>query len=246
MVGHLSSVLTTIPFGYWKLTHDTHHQNQSNLSARSDTEYPTLTVNEYQNLTQKEQKKYRLTRSPIGVCLIIPLLLLLGIYRFPNAIARRQGLTTEMLMLTLVLWGMWGIAWHFSGALGMLWLVSLQITLMSTAFLFFYFQHQFEQAYWTDHQTFDFVRAGLDGSSFLNTSAFGHWCTGNIGYHHVHHLCTKIPNYNLVEAHHRLLEYAVPTNILELSDLFGTLHFALWDTENSMMITFKDLDSKAS
>ena len=117
MVGHLSSVLTTIPFGYWKLTHDTHHQNQSNLSARSDTEYPTLTVNEYQNLTQKEQKKYRLTRSPIGVCLIIPLLLLLGIYRFPNAIARRQGLTTEMLMLTLLLWGMWGIAWHFSGAL---------------------------------------------------------------------------------------------------------------------------------
>jgi len=237
-IGYLISPLTTIPFGYWRLSHNIHHSNQSNLDARSDTEYPTLTTDEYQQLSPREQRRYQLTRSALGVCFIIPILLLVGVYRVPNRVAREARLTRSMLLLDVALISLWILSYvGLSPAFGV-WLISMQVTLMCTAFIFFYFQHQYEQSYWAPRSEFNFVTAGLQGSSYLDTSWLMHWCSGNIGYHHVHHLCSKIPNYALPEAHRLCLARGYHPHTLRLRDIYQTFHYALWDTQQEKLISF--------
>ena len=125
-IGYLISPLTTIPFGYWRLSHNIHHSNQSNLDARSDTEYPTLTTDEYQRLSPREQRRYQLTRSALGVCFIIPILLLVGVYRVPNRVAREARLTRSMLLLDVALISLWtSSSFGISFAFG-IWLISMQ------------------------------------------------------------------------------------------------------------------------
>lgn len=238
-VGHLVSPLTTLPFGYWKLSHDIHHRNQSDLDARSETEYPTLTVAEFQASSPREQRRYRLIRSPVGVCLIVPLVVTFGIYRFPNRAARAEGLTLSMLGLDLVLIALWGGSWLWLGGDIAMWLISMQLTLICAAFLFFYFQHQYEDAYWATRDEFDFTRAGLQGSSFLDAPSIVHWCTGYIGYHHVHHLACGVPNYHLPSAHRACLALGHTPQALKLSDIPRTLRFALWDPDLGKLVPFK-------
>lgn len=242
-VGHLLSPLTTLPFGYWQLSHDIHHRNQSDLDARSETEYPTLTVTEYLALSPREQRRYRLIRSPIGVCLLVPLVVTFGIYRFPNRIARSAGLSLSMFILDFFLIGLWGGSLWFIGTQFALWLVTMQLTLICAAFLFFYFQHQYEDAYWAERDDFDFVQAGLRGSSFLDTHPLIHWCTGQIGYHHIHHLACGIPNYALPDAHKACLDLGYTPSRLRLRDVPRTLSFALWDVQLQQLIPFDHLKS---
>ena len=238
IIGYALGIPTTIPFGYWCLSHNTHHRNQSNLDARSETEYPTLTVAEFKGLSPREKRRYKLTRSAFGVCFLIPLVLLLGVYRFPNAAARNAKLTLSMLSLDLILLAIWAGSFYFVGPMFFGWVFSLHVVLMSIAFIFFYFQHQYEDAYWASKKDFDFVTAGLQGSSFLQTSRFVHWCTGNIGYHHIHHLCWSIPNYALPAAHLACLAAGHQPKKITLWEVPSTFGYALWDSQQQKMVKF--------
>ncbi len=117
----------------------------------------------------------------------------------------------------------------FAGALGV-WL--------------FYVQHQFEDTYWEREEAWDFYRAGAHGSSFYDLGPVGHWLTGNIGYHHIHHLASQIPNYRLA-ALLRREPGAAAGDPPHLRQSLRCARLRLWDEERRTMISFRDLSAPA-
>jgi omega-6 fatty acid desaturase (delta-12 desaturase) len=101
----------------------------------------------------------------------------------------------------------------------------------------FYAQHQFEDAYWEHSDNWSFPEAALRGSSFLKLPKPLQFATGNIGYHHIHHLSARIPNYNLPRAHEQLQMFDdVPT--LDLWDGLRAVRLKLWDEQRGRLVTF--------
>ncbi len=101
----------------------------------------------------------------------------------------------------------------------------------------FYVQHQFEDAYWEEHATWNYADAALQGSSFLRLPGVLQFFSGNIGYHHIHHLNARIPNYNLQRAHdENPIFHDVPT--LSLWDGVRAVRLKLWDEESRRLVTF--------
>jgi omega-6 fatty acid desaturase (delta-12 desaturase) len=101
----------------------------------------------------------------------------------------------------------------------------------------FYVQHQFEDAYWQRSDGWSYADAALRGSSFLRLSKPLQFFTGNIGFHHIHHLSTKIPNYNLQRAHEEnTVFHSVPT--LSLWDGLRAVRLKLWDERSGRLVTF--------
>jgi omega-6 fatty acid desaturase (delta-12 desaturase) len=108
----------------------------------------------------------------------------------------------------------------------------------------FYVQHQFEDAYWQQHDEWSFDEAALQGSSYLRLPRILQFFTGNIGLHHVHHLSARIPNYNLQAAHDACGFGPVPT--LSLVDGLRAVRLKLWDPDERRLVTFREAGGKAS
>src|SRR5690606_32943261 len=121
-------------------------------------------------------------------------------------------------------WLLYVPAFYVAGAVG-IWL--------------FYVQHQFEEAYWERHETWDYATAAITGSSYLKLPAVLNWFTGNIGLHHVHHLGPKIPNYKLKQAHEADPVFQ-EAHVITLSSAFKSLRLALWDEERGRLIGFRE------
>jgi omega-6 fatty acid desaturase (delta-12 desaturase) len=101
----------------------------------------------------------------------------------------------------------------------------------------FYVQHQFEGVYWAKHDDWDYVQAALQGSSFYRLPKVLQWFTGNIGFHHIHHLSPRIPNYHLEPCHRdNKMFQEVPE--LTLGASLKSLTFRLWDEENRRLVGF--------
>jgi omega-6 fatty acid desaturase (delta-12 desaturase) len=110
----------------------------------------------------------------------------------------------------------------------------------------FYVQHQYEGVYWEHHEHWDYVRVALQGSSFYKLPKMLQWFTGNIGFHHIHHLSPRIPNYFLERCHaeNPLFQEVKP---ITLCASFKSLTFRLWDEEGRKLVGFghlKDLQKK--
>ena len=104
----------------------------------------------------------------------------------------------------------------------------------------FYFQHQFEDVTWRRNEDWNYKEMALEGSSFFKLPVILQWFTGNIGFHHVHHLGPTIPNYNLAKCHN---ENPIFQNIkpFKIIDSFYALNLRLWDEKNQRIITFREL-----
>ncbi len=136
-------------------------------------------------------------------------------------------------------------------ALGLGWktviLVQVPIILFAGALgvWLFYVQHQFEDTYWEREEGWDFYRAGAHGSSFYDLGAVGHWLTGNIGYHHIHHLASQIPNYRLAECFRENPSLQRVTR-LTLRASLRCARLRLWDEERRSMVSFGDLAARGA
>jgi omega-6 fatty acid desaturase (delta-12 desaturase) len=104
----------------------------------------------------------------------------------------------------------------------------------------FYVQHQFEEVYWERHEDWEYFSAAIEGSSFYKLPQVLHWYTGNIGYHHIHHLSPRIPNYFLRRCHEENPELAAMAPITFFTSL-RSLAFRLWDEKGHRMIGFGQL-----
>lgn len=241
-VGSIIGVLSFTPYQYWRRTHAIHHANSGNIDAREFGEVTTLTVAEYQALTPKKQRLYRLYRHPIVLFVIGPAYQFIFKHRMPFDMPRtwrREWMSVIGTNLGLV-----GLTLLGSSMIGFsaLWKVQLPVILMagSLGVWLFYIQHQYEAAYWKREAEWNHKESSLQGSSFYDLPPVLNWLTGNIGVHHIHHLCSRIPNYRLHECLREQPSLQAAQR-LTIRQSLACVRFKLWDEANQKMVGFKNL-----
>jgi omega-6 fatty acid desaturase (delta-12 desaturase) len=245
-LGGILGVVTLFPYGYWKKTHAIHHATSGNLDDRDFGDIVTLTVREYQALTPFGRLRYRLYRNPVVLFALGPFYQFVLKHRFPFDIPFAWKREWKSVLGTNV--ALAGVVTALGLTLG--WttfvLVQLPIVLFAGALgvWLFYVQHQFEDTYWEGAGEWDFYRAGAEGSSFYDLGRVGHWLTGNIGYHHIHHVASQIPNYRLAEAFRENPSLQRATR-LTLRQSLRCARLRLWDEEKRKMVTFRGLGRAA-
>ena len=198
-LGRVIGVLTLTPYDYWRRTHAIHHASSGNLDRRGIGDVTTLTVEEYRVLPWWSRLGYRLYRHPLVTFGLGPAYLFILKHRLPIGFMRSgwtpwvSTMATNAAIAALIATLLW-----FVGIKTFL-LVQLPVTLLaaSAGVWLFYVQHQFEHTFWADDQTWNVHEAALHGSSHYDLPAVLRWFTANIGVHHVHHLCSRIPYYRL-------------------------------------------------
>lgn len=242
--GFLTGILVLTPFDPWKKEHNLHHQTSGNLDQRGFGCVWTMTVEEYRRSPLHVRFAYRFVRNPMFLFTIIPLILFLVLHRIPaRSAAGRQKqhlhLSTHLTNLGIVLLNgalIWAVGWKEY--------LLIQIPLLGLAFSagvwIFYVQHQFEGTYWERPGNYDYVRAALHGSSFYQLPKVLQWFTGNIGFHHIHHLSPRIPNY-LLEKCYRENPVFQQIKPVTLGSSFKSLSYRLWDEKNHRLVSFRGL-----
>jgi omega-6 fatty acid desaturase (delta-12 desaturase) len=236
-LGTALGLLLYSPFVRWRHDHAIHHATSGDLARRGTGDIRTLTLAEYRALPWRGRLGYRLVRNPLVMFVLGPIVaMVVGpriVARGARPRMRRSVLTTNLALAVLVGGLCWLIGWRAYV------LVAAPPALLagSIGIWLFYVQHQFEHAYWESGQTWSYADAALRGSSYLKLPAPLRFCTGNIGYHHVHHLSARIPNYNLRRAHEENpIFHDVPT--LSLWDGLQAVRLKLWDQDRGRMVTF--------
>jgi acyl-lipid omega-6 desaturase (Delta-12 desaturase) len=237
ITGTITGVLTLFPYVQWGRDHSIHHATSGNLDKRGTGDIWVLTVEEYFAAPLWRKIAYRLYRNPFVMFGLGPIYVFLLKNRFNRKDARwKERFNTYLTNLLIV--AIYGILCKIIGWECFL-LVQAPIFLVagSTGVWLFYIQHTFEGSYYEEDPKWEYVRAAVEGSSFYKLPKLLQWLTGNIGFHHVHHLSPKVPNYRLEEAHKntKVLEN-VPT--ITLTTSLRSLRFHLWDEGNHGFVSF--------
>lgn len=250
-MGRIISLFTFIPYSLWKRGHNLHHAGSGNLDRRGTGDVDTLTVREYQSLSSGRKLLYRLYRHPLILLVLGPPLYILFMLRFPPLQSAAflqdfqpspvQGAWGSAMVLNALLVLFYGAAASLLGWQSVLfvYLPVLIIAFWAGQWLFFV-QHQFEKAYWQPKESWNYYEAAIYGSSFYPLHPILQWFTGNIGFHHIHHLCPGIPNYRLQECFEGNSDLAQARQ-LTLRESLKSIHLALWDEAAGRMIGFGDL-----
>ncbi|MCC7305626.1 MAG: fatty acid desaturase [Alphaproteobacteria bacterium] len=248
LTGHFISLLTWTPYEYWRKTHNLHHATSGNLDKRGHGAIETLTTEEFDALSPGKKIYYRLYRNPVVMLILgTPLFIIIG-QRFPLTepfpfVDTSKSLPfaeifRSVMILNVGLLAVYGGLGFVTGHVPLM-LAYLPIV-AATAWIggwLFYIQHQFEHTYWDHAEEWEFHEAAVLGSSYLHLPPVLQWFTGNIGLHHIHHLCSAIPNYRL----QKCLD-ASPVlqslNRITLKDTVKCLKLALWDKDSRRLVAF--------
>jgi omega-6 fatty acid desaturase (delta-12 desaturase) len=238
--GFLSGIVTFTPYYHWRWEHSLHHATSGDLDRRGTGDVWTLTVQEYLESSRGKRFAYRLARNPIVLFVLAPFFLFLIKHRVPKANANRRERYSVYWMNLAIL----GVAVALSAVFGIKAYVLIQLTALmvagSAGVWLFYVQHQFEGVYWERRDEWDYATAALQGSSFYKLPRVLQWFSGNIGFHHIHHLSPRIPNYNL-EKCHRADPVFQTVKPVTLFSSFKALTFRLWDEQRRKLISYRDL-----
>jgi omega-6 fatty acid desaturase (delta-12 desaturase) len=240
--GRAIGVFTLTPYDFWKRTHSIHHASFGNLERRGIGDITTLTLAEYLALPAWRRLAYRLYRHPAVMFGIGPAYLFIVQQRLPVGLMKKgvapwvSTMGTNAAIAVFVAVMMWLVG------VGPFLLVHLPITLLgaSIGVWLFYVQHQFEDTHWTDSRNWSLPEAALHGSSYYDLPAVLRWFTANIGVHHVHHLCSRIPFYRLQQVmreHPQLRTFAR----LTILQSFKCVRLALWDEQRERLVSFRDV-----
>lgn len=240
IVGVLIGMLTFTPYHYWRARHLQHHSGSSDLDRRGSGDVWTLTVQEYLDSSRWKRFSYRLARNPIILFLVAPWFMFVVVQRFCRSDIRRQErqsvhrMNAAVVVMAVVLSLVLGIKAYL--------LIQLSVmTMAATAGVWlFYVQHQFDGVYWARGEHWDYTAAALLGSSYYQLPAVLRWFSGSIGFHHVHHLSPRIPNYNLRKCHNAAALFRQVKPITLLSSL-KCLSFRLWDEQRQQLVGYPHL-----
>ncbi len=238
-LGAVLGIVVVTPFARWRHDHAQHHGTAGDLDRRGIGDVPMLTLEEYRAGTRGERLRYRLLRNPLIMFGIGPVIaMIIGprlVSRDAPARMRRSVLLTDAVLV--VIFGV--LIWTLGvGTVALVWTPPALIAGSAGVWLF-YVQHQFEGAYWQRTDGWGYADAALRGSSFLKLPKVLQFATGSIGYHHVHHLNVRIPNYNLQRAHEENDVFAsVP--VLTVADGLRAIRLKLWDEQRGRMVTFAE------
>ena len=241
-VGRFLGVLTLTPYDDWRRAHAIHHANSGNLDRRGVGDIDTLTVREFKALAFWGQLRYRLYRHPLVMFGLGAAYQFLLRHRLPIGSIRGgwqiwiSAMATNFSIAIVVTTLVWFVG------IGPFLLVHLPITLLagSVGVWLFYVQHQFEQTFWAHGGEWSFHEAALHGSSHYDLPRVLRWFTANIGVHHVHHLCSRIPYYRLPQT---LRDHPDLRSVsrLTLFQSFGCVRLVLWDESRRRLVSFRDV-----
>lgn len=237
--GHTLGLLVFTPFDDWRFSHLRHHASYADLDARGFGDIWTLTKAEYKQASATKRMGYRLYRNPVVLFGLGALFSFLLRYRLPTRKAKRRErvsvLFTNLLIISVVLLAANTIGWrtYLLIQLPVVWVAG------AVGVWLFYVQHQFEGVYWARRRDWNALRAAMEGSSFYRLPPLLRWFSANIGYHHVHHLNARIPNYRLKQCCE-----AVPAltdkPALTLRQSFSGIRLKLWDEERKELVGFDE------
>jgi omega-6 fatty acid desaturase (delta-12 desaturase) len=245
LFGTLTGILTLTPYYQWRHDHAVHHASAGNLDRRGVGDVKTLTVAEYQALPPLKRLGYRILRNPLLMFTVGAWSVFIIVHRFhrPGAGKRERFSVylTDLALLDITL--LLSLLIGFKAFV----LVEFPILVITTGVgvWLFYVQHNFDGTYWERQGEWDFVSAGLKGSSFYKLPGLLQWFTGNIGFHHIHHLGPRIPNYLLSKCHREnaIFQEVEPMTILRSLKSVG---YRLWDEQNRRMVGFRALKTRSA
>jgi omega-6 fatty acid desaturase (delta-12 desaturase) len=243
LVGTLTGILTLTPYYHWRHDHAIHHASAGNLDRRGVGDVKTLTVEEYRALPPLKRLGYRIFRNPLLMFTVGAWIVFIFVHRFykPNS-GKRERFSVYLTNLALL-----DITLLLSLLIGFKAFILVEFPVLAIAtgvgVWLFYVQHNFDGTYWERQRQWDFVNAGLKGSSFYKLPGILQWFTGNIGFHHIHHLGPRIPNYLLPKCHREnpIFQKVKPLTIL---DSLKSLGYRLWDEQNRKLVGFKALKTR--
>jgi omega-6 fatty acid desaturase (delta-12 desaturase) len=243
-LGAVVGLIVFTPFARWRHDHAVHHATSGDLDRRGTGDHPTMTVAEYRSGSRGQRVAYRLFRNPLVMFGLGPIYSMLVMARWANRSApgriHRSVWGTNVALVLMVGAMCWLVGWRA--------FVLVELPLIALAggvgIWLFYIQHQFEDTYWERTPEWSYSDAALRGSSYLRLPRALQFFTGNIGFHHVHHLNPKIPNYNLQRAHD---QNPIFHNASKISfwDGLRALRLKLWDEDTARLVTWAEVRAGA-
>ncbi len=235
--GYLFGVLVFTSFEDWRFSHLRHHVTYANLDTRGFGDIWTMTLTEYENSPKVTRLLYRLYRNPVVLIGLGAMFTFLLYNRLPTRRVKRKErmsvLFTNLLIVAVVLVMARCIGWrtYLLIQLPVMWLAG------AVGIWLFYVQHQFEGVYWARKEEWKALRAAMEGSSFYKLPAVLRWISANIGYHHVHHLASRIPNYRLKECYDAVpaLQAKPPLTIMKS---LSSIRLKVWDEQRQELVGF--------
>lgn len=247
-LGRLLAVLTLTPYGHWKRGHTIHHASSGNLDRRGRGDVDTLTVAEYLALSPMKQWGYRLYRNPLVQVLVGAPLNFIILQRIPRAQSfRDRDSRRSILALNAALLVAFGVPMLLIGP-GRVLAAYLPVIIVAAWIgnWLFYVQHQFDGAYWERGGDWDFKAAALQGSSYFELPAVLRWFSGNIGLHHIHHLCSRVPNYHLQACLESAPQLSQIARRITLRDSMSCWRLALWDEQHRALVSFRHVERSSA
>ena len=239
-IGRAISVITLTAYSHWRRAHAIHHATSGNLSRRGVGDIDTLTVDEYRARSARQRRLYRLYRHPLVMFAIGPLFVFVLQNRIPAGFMRGRNawisvMTTNLGIAALVTLLVMTFGWRT------FFLVHGPLMLLSVAVggWLFYVQHQFETTRWDESKSWSVREAALHGSSYYDLPPVLRWFSANIGIHHVHHLCSRIPFYRLPMVLRAYPELRAIGRIT-LLDSLRCVRLVLWDQHKRQLVSFRD------
>lgn len=241
-VGRLIGIITLTPYGFWRRTHAIHHATSGNLDQRGIGDIDTLTVSEYLTRSRWGRLQYRIYRNPVVLFGLGPVYVFLFRQRLPFGLLTegwRPWLSTQFtnaaiagaVALLICLVGIKAFA-----------VIHLPMMLLATTMgmWLFYVQHQFEETSWCENSRWSLHEAALYGSSYYDLPPVLRWFSANIGFHHVHHLCSRIPYYRLPRV---VLDHPELRNVgrLTLRQSLSCVRLVLWDEAQQRLVSFREV-----
>ncbi|MEN8203971.1 MAG: fatty acid desaturase [Bacteroidota bacterium] len=238
IVGTILGSLVFTPYDRWHRDHAIHHKTVGNLDKRGEGDVWTLTTEEYKSLSKGKKLFYQLYRNPLILFGLAPFFLFVLWFRFPrkslSPAGNRSVHISNLIIAAFVTGGILLMGWEA--------FLLIQIPVMYFATVagvwLFYVQHQFEDVIWTREEQWDYKKMALEGSSYLKFPKLLQWFSGNIGFHHIHHLSPRIPNYKL-EKCHRASPLFESIKAVTFRPSIRTMHLRLWDEDARRLISFR-------
>ena len=240
IVGYITGMLAFTPYGQWRWEHNVHHASSGHLDKRGTGDVWMMTLQEYLEASRWKRFSYRLARNPIILFVVGPLYLFLIWQRFPSPKASVKEKNSAHFMnigiaiMALIMGSIFGFGTY------LLLVVGTMLVAGGAGVWMFYVQHQYEGVYWERAEEWDYTAAALQGSSFYKLPRILQWFTGNIGFHHIHHLSPRIANYNLERCHNEIPIFQEIKPITLLSSL-KSLGYRFWDEERQQMVGYSGL-----
>ncbi len=237
-IGFWLGVLVFTPGEHWWHSHALHHATSGNLDKRGDGDVLTLTLEEYVEAKWVKRLGYKFFRNPLVMFGLGPLYMFLFMHRLPLPnYGKRETMSVVWTNLAIL-----ATATLISLMIGVKAYLMIQLPVLWMAGAFgiwlFYIQHQFEESYWERNEEWNYVASALLGASFYRLPGILQWFSGNIGYHHIHHLSPRIPNYNLAAAHEHSPLIQKWARKIDLTEGFRHIRYKLWDEPVRRLVNY--------